>query len=193
MERIIRLGMMAVETQDQVNADFEFKKRIGVHIESLIRKKLIDSNSIKWSIHEYQGGQDIIICLNDKIVYYIEVKSRWNINSSILMSNAQIKNAVTNKQCYALCSVEMSDYWPEDHNRYEVPDIQFILDRITFVSNIGEKLEPLIINALSVEASESDVKLTDEYRAIIPQLVIKTGMSIGQFAQALLTQLTEMG
>lgn len=67
------------------------------------------------------------------------------------------------------CCVEMSDYYPENGNRHEVKDILEIVGRIKVLNDIGYKIEPLISNALSVEHHEDVIKLTDEYRATVPQ------------------------
>lgn len=190
LERIIGLGMKALENEFFDLADFEFKKAIGVHIENLVRKKVqADLTGFEVDVQERQGGQDIIIRLKNEIVYYMEVKSRWNNRNSITMSNLQVKNAVKNKTKYSLCCVEMSDYIPVDGNRYEVKDISLIVDRIRFVNDIGSRIEPLISNAVSAEAREDDVKLTDEYRAVVPQPVVVKGMTFDDFVNSLINQL----
>lgn len=187
LEKIITLGKKAIEEENRNNADFEFKKKIGIHIEKLVREKIktrIEAFSV--DVIERQGGQDIVVKIEENIVYYVEVKSRWDNNNSITMSNNQIKKAVTYKELYSLCAVEMSDYYPSDGNRYEVKDINDIIDRIRFINDIGNRIEPLISNALSVEGNEEEVKLTDEYRAIIPQPVVKTGMRLDNFVNYLI-------
>lgn len=190
LERIIALGEKAVEEQDRNNADFDFKKKIGVHIENLIREKIRDHvQQFSIGVEEKQNGQDMVVKMNDEIVYYIEVKSRWDNRNSIIMSNSQIKNATRNKNCYSLCCVEMSDYHPEDGNRHEVKNILEIVDRIKVLNDIGYRIEPLISNALSVENKEDEVKLTDEYRATVPQKIINTGMTLDGFANHLITKL----
>lgn len=190
-DRIFQLGTKAFEAEQLNEADFGFKKAIGVHIENLIRKKVqTEVRKFVVTVREKQGGQDMVILVDDLEIYFIEVKSRWNISSSITMSNTQIKKATRNKSIYALCSVDMSDYKPDDGNRYEVPDISLILNRIRFLDSIGEKIEPLISNAMSVEAKDDEVKLTDEYRAIIPQALIKRdGIEFDAFVNKLIETL----
>jgi len=188
LKRIIQLGKAALEEEFKNDADLDFKKKIGVHIENLIREKIkkeLHDFSIK--ILEEQGGQDIVVKMNNVVVYYIEVKSRWDNRNSIIMSNLQIKRAVKQKNNYSLCCVEMCDYYPEDGNsRYEVQDIDLIIERIKVVNDIGIRIEPLISNAMFAEISENNVKLTDEYRALVPQTVVNTGMDLETFVDHLI-------
>jgi len=193
LERIIELGKEALETEQQEQADFAFKNMIGVHIENLVREKI--KNDIgKFSIpkvKEKQGGQDIVVMIDNEIVYYIEVKSRWDNKNSITMSNMQIKRATKNKLVYSLCCVEMCDYHPTDGNRHNVNDISLILNRIKFIKDIGHRIEPLISNALAVETIEDEIKLTDEYKAIIPQPMInRDGISLDNFVDYLIKALS---
>lgn len=186
-ERIISLGKEAVELEKQNDADFLFKKKIGTHIEDLIRNKLQkEVIGLKLDINEEQRGQDIVVKLNGEKVYFIEVKSRWDNNNSIRMSNTQIKKAASNKERYSLCCIEMCDYYPIDGNRHQISDVNEILDRIKFINDIGKRIEPLIANAIKAEADENEVQLTNEYRAIIPQVIVKNGVSLEEFVNHLI-------
>lgn len=188
--QIIDLGIHALEQQNQDNADFEFKKQIGVHIERLVREKIQkDLTGFTISVDEKQGGQDMVARLSGQIVYYIEVKSRWDNQSSIRMSNAQVKKAVQHKEYYSLCCVEMSDYYPADGNRHKVSNIELIIDRIKFLNDIGGKIEPLISPAMAVEAKQDEVRLTDEYRAVVPQPVVVTGQTLNDFVNHIINYL----
>ena len=185
--RIIELGQIAVEMENRANSDFEFLKRIGVHIENLVRERIKDSvDSFSIEVLEQQDGQDMVVKVNGKTLYYIEVKSRWDINSSTTMSTNQIKNAVRNKNCYSLCSVDMTNFNPENINKFEVKDIATILDRIKFVNDIGTRIEPLIANAITAEGSDANVKLSPDYRVLVPQpLISSVGQSMDVFVNHL--------
>ncbi|MCB9189974.1 MAG: DUF3883 domain-containing protein [Flavobacteriales bacterium] len=50
-----------------------------------------------------QGGQDIVIFLTKPLVYFIEVKSRWNSQNSVSMSKLQLQRAEEENNRYALC------------------------------------------------------------------------------------------
>ena len=189
--KIVELGKIALEEEKRGISDFEFKHKIGVHIENLILlkiKKYFEGLDVK--VDSQQKGQDMVVRVSNEVVYFIEVKSRWNIANSITMSNLQIKNSTLNKERYSLCCVEMCGFEPTNgDNRYEVTDITEILDRIKFVNDIGEKIEPLISYAMKAESNEHEVKLTDEYRAIIPQAVVNKGMQIESFVDYLINYL----
>ena len=94
LERIINLGKIALEEEKRDKQDFQFKHAIGTHIEKLVRDKIgADLNNFKIIVRDEQGGQDIVVEYNESIVYYIEVKSRWDIRNSISMSALQMKNS----------------------------------------------------------------------------------------------------
>jgi hypothetical protein len=188
LEQIILLGEETFEEKQRNNADFQFKHLIGIHIEKLVHKKISnDLIDFEVKVEEQQGGQDIVVRYNGKIVYYIEVKSRWNNRNSITMSPLQMKNAVENKSNYSLCCVEMSDF--EDEERYNVADIHKIIDRITFLSNVGNKIEPLLTGILAVKDTKSEISLTGDYRGIIPQSMVEQGDSFDDFMNYLLEKI----
>ena len=62
------------------------------------------------SVIDDQGGQDLKVLVNDKVIYYIEVKSRWETDRSVLMSTLQHKTSYREKEHYALCAVDMSHF-----------------------------------------------------------------------------------
>lgn len=187
LERIIALGKAALEEEKRNNADFQFKHTIGTHIEKLIREKIgSDMTNFKVEVREQQGGQDIIVEYNNSIVYYIEVKSRWDIRNSITMSPLQMKNSVINKSKYSLCCVDMTDYKVGESDRYNVTDIDIIIDRINVLNDIGDRIEPLLIGVLAVKDIENEISLTGDYRGTIPQTIVKLGESIDNFVNHLI-------
>lgn len=189
LEKIIELGEKAIQKEKDSEEELSFKKRIGVHLENLIRNRIEgDLLDLKVRVKGEQGGQDIIISYNEEIIHYVEVKSRWINTSSITMSNMQTQKAVENKDCYSLCCIDMVDY--NDNDRHQVEDIGEIESRINFIQNIGSRIEPLISNTLSVETE--DVHLTDEYRVVVPQKVVKEGDNMDTFIQNLSTRIYEV-
>ncbi|HOY33182.1 MAG TPA: hypothetical protein PKW80_14985 [Bacteroidales bacterium] len=169
LERIILLGKQALEEEKRNNADFQFKHTIGTHIEKIIREKIgADLINFQIKVRDEQGGQDIVIEFNSSIIYYIEVKSRWDIRNSITMSPLQMKNAVANKRIYSLCCVDLTDYKNGEADRYNVTDIQEIIHKIHVLTNIGLKIEPLLNGILAVKDYENEISLTGDYRGTIP-------------------------
>ena len=191
LERIIELGKNALIQEKVENFDFEFKKKIGVHIEDLIREKIgHDIESFNVIVEEKQDGQDFIIKINEIIVYYIEVKSRWNKDNPIRMSKNQVTNAINNKDKYSLCCVEMSDYKVgQDDERYKVEDIISIIDRIKILNSIGEELEPLMKNIIIERDLENEITIDGDIKATIPRSLIKTGSDIDTFVDFLIEKL----
>ena len=155
-------------------ADLSFKHRIGKHIEDAIREKIRKDlkGFISVKVEDVQGGQDIVIEYNGEKIYYVEVKSRWNTQQSIMMSSLQMKKASENKEIYSLCCVNMSGYTPDKGDRYE-PPVEVILDRISVLDDIGEKLEPLHKRIHTKNYNE--IHITDDYKVVIPQTVVKQG------------------
>lgn len=179
LERLITLGEAAIEEENRNNADFVFKHTIGTHIERLIRERIgTELNDFKIEVREQQGGQDIIVEYNNSIIYFIEVKSRWDIRNSITMSPLQMKKSVINQSNYSLCCVDMTDYKVGEVDRYNVSDLNIILDRINVLNDIGGRIEPLLTGVLAVKDFENEISLTGDYRGTIPQSIVKQGKSI---------------
>lgn len=190
LSRIIELGQMALIEESKQRSDFDFKHAIGKKIESLIKEKIgKELEGFKVAVEDVQNGQDIIIRMNQKDLYYIEVKSRWNSESSIMMSKNQFTNAANNKTIYSLCCVEMSDYKVGEEERYQVDDVNIIFDRIKIINTIGNELEPLISGILVTTDKENEITLTGDYKATIPQRLIKTGSNIDDFVTFLIPKL----
>ncbi|WP_347839998.1 sacsin N-terminal ATP-binding-like domain-containing protein [uncultured Draconibacterium sp.] len=190
LSRIIELGQIALNEESKQRSDFDFKHAIGKKIESLIKVKIDkELEDFKVDVEDVQNGQDIIIRMNKKDLYYIEVKSRWNSDSSIMMSKNQFTNAADNKEIYSLCCVEMSDYKVGEEERYQVDDVNIIFDRIKIINTIGDELEPLISGMLITTDAENEITLTGDYKATIPQRIIKTGTNIDEFVDFLIKKL----
>lgn len=190
MADIIELGEQAVEEAQIAKSDFKFKYDIGKHIEDLIRKKLgKELEEFKSNVEDIQNGQDIMIFSNDDAEYYVEVKSRWDKKNSIMMSKNQFTKAAENKDNYALCCVEMSDYRVGDKERYNVEDVNMILDRIKIINTIGIELEPLIKGIVVNRDVDNEITLTGDYKATIPQKIVKDGSDIDIFVSYLIRKL----
>ena len=190
-EEIIHLGEMALLEQMQNNADFEFKHNIGTHIEKIIREKLgQDLIGFSAKVEDEQGGQDIVIRYENSIIYFVEVKSRWDNRNSITMSPLQMKRAVENKSKYSLCCVEMSDYKIGDDERYKA-NIEDVLNRINIIHNIGERVEPLINGIIKVKDFENEISISGDYRGVIPQSIVKQGKSIEDLIEKIILLIKE--
>ncbi|WP_026978113.1 sacsin N-terminal ATP-binding-like domain-containing protein [Flavobacterium tegetincola] len=181
-EAILNQAINVLEEEKQTNANFQFKRKIGIHIEDILRTHLTEifkPEDIVAEVKEEQDGQDIIIKIKGEIKYYIEVKSRWDKKTSIRMSKNQTLRANEQKEIYSLCSVDMTDY--NDEDRFEVSNVSKIAENIKFVNDIGFKVLHLI-DVLKQTNEINEIHLDGEYRTLIPQSVItELGMNFGDF------------
>ncbi|MXN91708.1 DUF3883 domain-containing protein [Flavobacterium sp. Sd200] len=177
---IVKLGQEALIKQQQQNADFQHKRAIGTHIEGILRKNLSAkiSGNIKVDVEDIQDGQDIIISINKQPLYYIEVKSRWDVNSSIRMSKNQTLRADEQKDNYALCSVDMTKYKGE--KKYAVDNIEDIDHCIKFNTSIGYEVSHLI-EVLNQTNDFDTIHLDGDYKTLVPMKFIDNGMTIKDF------------
>lgn len=190
-EKIIELGTQLLEEEELKKTDFQFKHTIGTHIEKLVREEIkYDLKTFEVKVQEQQGGQDITIIYKGEIIYYIEVKSRWDSRNSITMSPLQMQRAVENQTKYSLCCVDMTDYKVGKEDRYEVSNINEILNRIYILSNIGSKIEPILKGILSVKDKENEISISGDYKGVIPQTIVKEGSNIKSFIDMLITKIS---
>lgn len=188
---ILNAATILLQQQREADADFNHKHEIGTYIESLIRQKL--SNELKDRISfgdketeatNIQGGQDIVVFLDNNPVYFIEVKSRWNSQNSISMSKLQLQRAVEENEHYALCAVDITRYTGEN-DKYKLSTDE-ILPLTKFVTKIGDTIKPLIEDNLEAEKQQDKSIHLIDYRGIIPQDIIQIGNDFDSFIELLL-------
>jgi hypothetical protein len=184
--------------QDKLKrSDFQHKYKIGTNIERLIREKLSSElqdrvsfkNDESVETTNIQGGQDIVVFLDNNPIYFIEVKSRWNSDSSVLMSKLQLQRAVEENKRYSLCSVDVSKY-SGNNDKYNL-SVEEILPLTKFVNNIGINIEPLIESNLFAEKNSLELIHLIDYRGIIPQEIIKEGSDFNNFINSLLIKINK--
>lgn len=183
-ERIIELGKMELAIEIQEKNDFAFKKQLGLYVEDFLLLQLqevLTKKSLKVRVEDIQGGQDLIVSLNNQPIYYIEVKSRWKSDRSVLMSTLQHQTSYEQKENYALCAVDMSDYDRELAKQHQYPtDIQEILTRIKVLDNIGllnERLKDAV-----EDKDEEMVHIAGGYQVLVSQKIIaKHGKNFAEF------------
>lgn len=192
-EAILNAATTLLHQQVENDADFRHKHEIGTYIEGLIRKKLDKElqNRISFAENEFleasdvQGGQDIIVFLDNKPVYFIEVKSRWNSVNSVSMSKLQLQRAVEENDRYALCVVDITRY-NGANDKYNL-STEEILPITKFVKNIGGNIKPLIEDNLEAEKRQNESIHLIDYRGIIPQEIIKGGKDFHDFIESLIS------
>ena len=141
IDRIIQLGKEALARELKEKNDFEFKNTLGLYVEEYLLNQLNDilgDNKLKVSVIDEQGGQDLKVIINNEVIYYIEVKSRWEADRSVLMSTLQHQTSYKEKEHYALCAVDMSQYNRDLAEQHIYPEIDKIKENISVLPNIGE-------------------------------------------------------
>ena len=171
---IWNLGKQAwIEKQNEKH-DFDKKKELGNYVEDYLRKELKDELAgyeLKADVDDVQGGQDIIISINDQPVYYIEVKSRWIAADSVMMSAKQLDRSVEKKECYSLFAVDMVGFNGENVKEHIYPEtMEEFVDRIRVVTNIGELNDEIIPTKRD---PKTQVHIGGDYKAVVPQDLIR--------------------
>ncbi|MDB5124827.1 MAG: hypothetical protein JWP94_2956 [Mucilaginibacter sp.] len=191
LEEILQLGQEAFQLLQQQNANFIHKHAIGTHIENILRSRIknIMPDRIHAEVLNVQDGQDVIIKMDGRPVYFIEVKSRWNLTSSVRLSRNQTINAFDERHRYALCSVDMSDYREED--RYKIEDIEKIRTFIHFNEDIGSRVQQFQ-DILKTPLTIDEFHLDGEFRTVVPQSYIEKGNSLEQFEQMLVKTVSNL-
>jgi hypothetical protein len=193
-ETIIELGRAAMLASAQQESDFEFKKVIGVMIEDLIRGRIqAEVAGLPVEVLEEQGGQDMVVKLNGQVVYYLEVKSRWQVGYSTTLSHLQSLRAAENSDCYALCCVDLTTYFPTgEAQRHVIKSVEEIENLICFLPDIGSRVDALTANVRVAEKSPEAVKLAEEFRVLVPQEVVQQGVGLSVFIELLHGRLAKL-
>ena len=174
MISIWNLGKKAWIDKQNEKHDFEKKKELGTYVEGYLRKELkeeLAGYELKTDVDDVQGGQDIIIYINEAPVYYIEVKSRWISADSVMMSARQLDQSVEQKDRYSLFAVDMVGFNGENVKEHIYPDsMEEFVSRISVVSNIGELNEEIIPTRRD---PDEEVHIGGDYKAVVPQNLIR--------------------
>ncbi len=196
LAEVIRAGQEKIEEEKQKKSDFRHKYIIGTMIEKLIQESLTKSLGYRvqkpkeedeLTIDNKQDGQDIIIFLKEVPVYFVEVKSRWNENSSFRISKKQTIRAFKQSDNYALISVDMAKYSGED--KYEIKEISKLFDITKINMDIGNKINSEMVS-LYENSDRLDVFHIDgDFRTYVPLSYIQQGLTIKEFEDELINKL----
>lgn len=194
-ETLLNLAEQIYEEDLHRKSNFQHKYKIGTYVERKIRESLGGELNKFVSFDELkpeneQEGQDIVIRLNGNAIYFIEVKSRWDSKSSVLMSKMQLEKAAINQVNYALCSVDVTNYEGEN-NKFELP-IDDLLPLSRFVDTIGANIRPLVENNISAELRIDDEVHLVDFRGVVPQSIVKNGLEFDVFVDKLATYINAL-
>jgi len=194
-EEILTRAQDVVQYDNEKRSDFRHKHEIGTYIERKIREKLnadlagkilVDKDKFV-DAEDIQGGQDIIITFEGKELHFIEIKSRWNIKSSVLLSKLQLEKASENADRFTLLAVDITKYLGAS-DRYKLEEKE-ILPLIKAVDGVGVFAEPLIErNLLAEKDLNAEIKLVD-FRGLVSQDIINGGSSFETFVDVLVEEL----
>lgn len=181
LDALIKLGEYALLKQQQEEAEMQYKKKIGNHLEDVLLKRL--SQNLNATVKSEQDGQDLVVYIDDQPIFYIEVKSKWLDTTPIRISRNQTLRAHKNPNCFALCSIDMTKYTGAD--KYEIEKIENVVEYMKFNTDLWSKVGHLVDiyeNAHQVDKFSLD----GDYRTLIPAGYIKEGIDLGVFESELL-------
>jgi len=171
-DEIIKKGRASIISKKNKEADFNFKLLLGEYVEGLIKAQLSDQLSTDdVTVQSEQYGSDLSIRKNGNPIYYIEVKSRWGTDQSVMMSPLQMNVSVKEADNYALCCVDMSHTHINEDEEHIYPELKEILPYIKVLTNIGS-LNEEVANIANGEDSR-EVYIGGDYKCVVPQTTIK--------------------
>lgn len=181
LDELLKLGEDALRKKQQDEAEMQYKKKIGNHLEDVLRKHL--DEKINATVTSEQDGQDLVIYIEDQAVYYIEVKSKWLDTTPIRISRNQTLRADENPGRFALCSIDMTKYNGAD--KYKVESVSGIVEHMKFNTDVGSKVGHLI-DIYSNAHQVDKFSLDGDYRTLIPAKYIQEGIDLASFEKSLI-------
>lgn len=172
LDEIINKGRASIIERKNKEADFNFKLLLGQYVEEIIRRYLADSISDDdITVTQEKYGCDLTILKNGKPIYYIEVKSRWSTDQSVMMSPLQMRTSVEQTGNYALCCVNMSHFGLSEAEEHKYPNLEEVLPYITAITDIGTLNREIFTIA---EGSENrPIFIGGDYKCVVPQSTIQ--------------------
>ncbi|WP_124640121.1 sacsin N-terminal ATP-binding-like domain-containing protein [Amniculibacterium aquaticum] len=189
---LIRAGKEKQKEEARKSNHLIYINEVGLRIQNIIESELNSSlrdtieiiesiSDEKLKSVEEQNGQDFIIYKSGRPIYYIEVKSRWDIEGIVALSKRQVECCSLNKENYAVITVNVANY--KSKNKIDIETISFVdlADDVKVNVDLGDDFEKLIKENEESEKIPEKTKLI-EYRGHIPQKRIETnGMSFEKF------------
>ena len=194
IDEIINIGKLGLEQKRAEQRDREYKNKLGKYVEKYLRKQLVDTllkNNLKVNIPDVQGGQDMVISVNDNIVYYIEVKSIWKNTNEVQMTMNQFHKSIEHDKEYALCIVNMEGISHDLVDRQEYPPIEFMTERIKIYTDIGDKNKVLDDYIDKIECCPTKVNLLG-VKIYVPIDNLSMGISLDCFCNLIKTKINNM-
>ena len=172
LDEIINKGRASLICQRNKEADFNFKLELGKYVERMIQQHLSDSiieDDITVETEQY--GSDLSICKNGNPLYFIEVKSRWGTDQSVMMSPLQMIRSVEEADNYALCCVDMSHLKLSDEEVHSYPPLSEVFPLIKVLLNIGDLNKE--VSDIANGQNSRLVHIGGDFKCVIPQETIR--------------------
>lgn len=174
LDEIIEKGRASLIERKNKEADFNFKYELGKYVEGMIKQHLSDSCGIIDSgitVEPEQYGCDLSICKNGNPIYFIEVKSRWGREQSVMMSPLQMSMSVENSDNYALCCIDMSHLGHVEVEEHHYPSLNEVLPYIKVLSQIGSINKE--VASIAEGKHQRLVYVGGDYKCVVPQSTIQ--------------------
>lgn len=171
MNTIIEEGRKAIAQSDYEKRHNNFIHELGDYVEHVLLEKLqgaISDERLKVDVTDQQGGQDYLVKLDGKVVYYVEVKSRWKTSESVEMSSLQFKTSVDEQDHYSLCYVDMTWKNIEDVAKREYDDMETCIAHTKVLNDVGRRNERCID---SVKDTKDRTHIGGGYSLVVPQVL----------------------
>ena len=185
------MGRQAIISQLNKEADFNFKLELGSYVERMIQQYLSDcimDDDI--TVVTEQCGSDLSICKNGNPLYYIEVKSRWGTDQSVMMSPLQMIKSVEEANNYALCCVDMSQLNLSNDELHSYPSLDEVSPFIKVLLDIGN-LNREVSNIANGQNNRL-VHIGGDFKCVIPQTTIHThGVSLTMFIDEIVSKIRQ--
>lgn len=164
-----------LQKHKQEESEFKFKHELGKHIEEMVRERLgVELKgrlSFSPTIEDRQCGQDIVVKVDEKEVFFIECKAKWNFKEPAYMSKLQIQQACKERDRYALCAIDLTGFNTLHEDIF--PSMDELSNHIHVHLDIAEKLEDQVKPLLEIkeEISEEQITISAQYQSNIPKKV----------------------
>lgn len=185
LDELIWRGNLAIEEHKHKSEEMQRKTQLGTHLENVLKRYL--SLNVSHEVTSEQNGQDLIIYVDNQLVYYIEVKSKWREETPFRMSRNQTLQAHSNPDCYALCTIDMTQYHGDD--KHKIESIEQVVHCMKFNTDVGTRVKSLVDIYKDDRSHIDDFRLDGDYRTYIPYWYIKEGIDLRAFEEYLRSHL----
>jgi hypothetical protein len=180
LDEIIQRGKRSIVEKRNQEAEFEYKERLGKYVEEHLRTALEkhlqvtlnDGFNHAISVQNEQGGHDLVVYYHSEPIYYLEIKSRWGSDQSVMMSPLQMATSVNEASQYALCCVDMTGAHIREDEIRSYPAIENTIARIKSLTNIGELNSKVIESTEYNRNNNNAIHISGDFKCIVPQKVI---------------------